>query len=112
MDCKAIDSYYNINMLTAKMKYRLIMKKSKDKPDFINSAESNYKIPFLNNFFELFKNDLEEFPEESISFTNSTKLNPPSPRSVADNMNNFSYKLNGKFCIMKYPEIDNKYVTF
>ena len=110
-------------MLTAKMKYRLILKKPNDKPDFINSVESNYKISFLNNFFELFKNDLEEFPEESIpiininncksrSFTNSTKLNPPSPRSVADNMNNFSYKFNGKFFIMKYPEIENKYVTF
>ena len=110
-------------MLTAKMKYMLVIKKSKDKPNYANSIESKYKIPFLNNFFEFFKNDLEEFPEESIpitninnciprSFNNSQKLSPQSPRSVADDKNNFKYNLNGEYRIMRYPEIKNKYVTF
>ena len=57
---KKLIYYYNkpkpwigIIMLTAKMKYRLILRNSKDKPNYGNLAESHYKSSFLNNFSRL-----------------------------------------------------------
>ena len=109
-------------MLTAKNKHRMaISKYSFQKKNYINS--------FLNSFFETFKNELNNYPEEPIpilgnsnySFSLKKRSNSKLEKNTRiDGVNRYrkakpeyNYKrLSSEYYRMRHPEIETKYITF